>query len=179
MLKRSENQLKKIDLANSLVSIYDAKPWVFAFSYKGINVVEMTKLRADIRKNNGLMMVIKNKVNTIALKRTGQFEEFAKILSGQVAIVTSSDPIAMAKILYSFDKQEKIKFLGYSNGSSLKERNELQRLALLPSAEVLRAQLLATISSPLTNLVRLLQAPSGGLVRVLDTYSKQDGVLKS
>ena len=49
---------------------------------------------------------------------------------------------------------------------------ELRALADLPSKDALRAQIVGALQGPMSQLVTLLTAPQGELVRVLEARSK-------
>jgi len=59
------------------------------------------------------------------------------------------------------------------DGESLGAR-QVEQLATMPSRDELRAQLLALMNTPATNLVRLLQAPAQQMVQVLHARSQQE-----
>ena len=61
---------------------------------------------------------------------------------------------------------------GYLDGKVLSDK-ELKILSNLPSREVLIAQLLGTLQTPMVNLVSVLQAPMRDLVGVLDQIAKK------
>jgi large subunit ribosomal protein L10 len=98
------------------------------------------------------------------------------MLTGPVAIAFGfSDAVSVAKVLRDFAKEnEKLAIKGaVLDGESLGAK-QVEQLATMPSRDELRAQLLALMNTPATNLVRLLQAPAQQMVQVLHARSQQE-----
>ena len=88
-------------------------------------------------------------------------------------IISKDDPVAVAKTLHTFAKTNQALVIkaGYIEGRML-QPDGLKALAELPSREALRAQIVGTITGPLTQLMSLLQAPQRELVYVLSQRGK-------
>jgi large subunit ribosomal protein L10 len=87
---------------------------------------------------------------------------------------TRHDPVSVAKALQAFVKNNPALTIkvGVVEGKVL-EPSALKSLADLPSKEALRAQLVGALQGPMSQLVSLLTAVQGGLVRVIEARSKQ------
>ena len=123
--------------------------------YKGINVEDDTKLRAEMRKNNVEYAVIKNSLIRFAAKEVG-FDAFDEVLHGTTAVAISmTDPVAPAKI---------ISVIGV---------DEVKNLAELPSREVLIAKMLGSMQSPIAGFVNVLNGNLRGLAVALNAIAEQ------
>lgn len=128
--------------------------------YKGINVEDDTKLRAEMRKNNVEYTVIKNNLIRFAAKEVG-FDALDEVLHGTTAIAISMDDvIAPAKIIADYAKKDEKVFnikAGFVEGRVL-DANEVKQLAATPSREVLLAKMLGSLKGPITSLAIALNA---------------------
>ncbi|MBA3271201.1 MAG: 50S ribosomal protein L10, partial [Acidobacteria bacterium] len=87
-----------------LEGVFQGSDAAILIDYKGINVPQVTELRAQLRRVRASYKVIKNSLATRALKGT-DFEPFAPHFVGTTAIAfTEEDPVALAKTLTAFMK---------------------------------------------------------------------------
>ena len=122
------------------------------------------------------VFVSKNRLAQIALKELEQ-ENFANSITSQTAFIWSNeDAAAVSKSLVDFAKEIKGAVVqgGISDGAFL-SKEQVQRLAALPPREVLLAQLLQTILSPITQLAGVLNAKSRDLLSILKQLSEKKG----
>lgn len=128
--------------------------------YKGINVEDDTKLRAEMRKNNVEYTVIKNNLIRFAAKEVG-FDALDEVLHGTTAIAISMDDvIAPAKIIADYAKKDEKVFnikAGFVEGRVIGS-DEVKQLAATPSREVLLAKMLGSLKGPITSLAIALNA---------------------
>ena len=128
--------------------------------YKGINVEDDTKLRAEMRQNNVEYTVIKNNLIRFAAKEVG-FDALDDVLHGTTAIAISMDDvIAPAKIIADYAKKDEKVFnikAGFVEGRVI-DANEVKQLAATPSREVLLAKMLGSLKGPITSLAIALNA---------------------
>lgn len=126
--------------------------------YKGISVADDTKLRSDFRKNDVEYRVLKNRLVLRALSELniGGFEGH---LEGPTAIAFAyGDPLAAAKVVSENAKTVKAIEVkcGLMDGAYI-DAETVAKLAAIPSKEVLLAQLLGLLQSPLSGLARAIQ----------------------
>ncbi|MEW9124332.1 MAG: 50S ribosomal protein L10 [Thermotaleaceae bacterium] len=127
--------------------------------YRGLNVEEVTELRKKMREAGVEYKVYKNTMTRMAAQETG-FEALLGDLTGPNAIAFGyNDPVTPAKILSDFAKDHKKLELkaGLVEGQYCDEE-KIKAIANIPPREVLLAQFLGSIKSPLSNLAYLLQA---------------------
>lgn len=137
----------------------NAQSGVFV-DYKGISVEADTKLRAEMRKNNVEYSVVKNTLTRFAIKEIG-FDALDPILNGTTALALSmDDSILPSKLVGDFAKKNpkiyKIK-AGFVDGKVV-DAATIERMADLPSKDVLLAMVLGTMNAPIAALARAINA---------------------
>ena len=126
--------------------------------YRGVAVGSMTELRVKAREQDVTLRVFKNTLVRRAVAGT-PFEVVSDQLVGPLIYAFSEDAVAAAKVLADFAKTNPalaVK-LGVYDGKALDE-NGVKELASIPSKEVLLAQLLGLMQSPVSGLARVLAA---------------------
>lgn len=125
--------------------------------YRGISVLDDTKLRATLREAGCEYMVVKNSTITYALKEA-KIEGFDTTLEGPTAVVVGYDDyVAPAKAINDYAKNNdfyKIK-LGAMDGKVI-DVAEVKKLANLPSKDTLYAMLASALLGNIRNLAVVL-----------------------
>ena len=128
--------------------------------YKGINVEDDTKLRADMRKNNVDYKVIKNTLIRFAAKEAG-LEGLDAVLEGTTALAISADDvIAPAKVVAEYAKKDENIYnikAGFIDGKVVSVE-EIMQIANLPSKEILLGRLVGGLQGPIFGLALVLKA---------------------
>jgi len=142
--------------------------------YRGLTVADLNALRRELREVAGEYRVAKNTLVEIAIEGSPHLS-LKDLLAGQNGLVFGyGDAIGLAKIVTRYAR-ENGKFAikgGVTDGQFLAAAG-IEALALLPSREVLRAQLLGLLSRPAAQLVSILAAPAGRVARVLEARKTQ------
>lgn len=140
----------------------------------GLTVAQMNQLRAKMREAGAQFKVTKNRLAKIATKDTA-FENIADLLKGPTAIATSKDPVAVAKNLVDFAKNnDKLVIVGGAFGATKLDPKGVESLAKLPSLNELRAKIVGMLQTPATRIACVLQAPGGQVARVISAKSKKE-----
>lgn len=157
---------KKAVVAEVSESIANAQAAVLA-EYRGLTVAQMTDLRRKARESGVFLRVVKN---TLA-KRAVEGSDFACLqehLVGPLAFAASEDPVAVAKVLDTFAKENNAFVLkAGAMGGKVMSDAELKALAQLPSRDELLAKLLGTMQAPIQKFVQTLNEVPAGFVRTL------------
>ncbi|CAK7056588.1 50S ribosomal protein L10 [Saezia sanguinis] len=126
--------------------------------YRGVVVGDMTNLRAKAREQGVNLRVLKNTLVRRAVAGT-PFEAAADQMVGPLIYGFSEDAVAAAKVLADFAKDNAALVLkaGVYDGKAL-DVNGVKQLANIPTKEVLLAQLLGLMQSPISGLARVLAA---------------------
>lgn len=145
----AQKQAKVEELANELK---DAKVVLLA-DYRGINVSDVTSLRAELRKVNAEYKVIKNNIVKRALDANGE-SELDEALEGPVAIVIGKeDYLEPSKVIYNFTKTHDFyKIKGGIIEGKVMTAEEIITLAKLPSRQELLAKLAGALLGNITKL---------------------------
>jgi large subunit ribosomal protein L10 len=146
---------------------------LFLTDFTGLNVEEMTELRKNFRGKKVEYRVAKNSLIRLAVQQTG-FEGICDHLEGPTGLVFGYDDSTLpAKVLYDFKKKiEKPKIKVFWLEGKLFGEEELERLARLPSREILFGQILMSINSPIANLIGTLQGVLRNLIGLIDALQK-------
>ncbi|MEG1509226.1 MAG: 50S ribosomal protein L10 [Clostridia bacterium] len=127
--------------------------------YEGISVNDVTNLRAKFRQVDVEYKVLKNRLVNIALNELG-IHDFDNKLDGTTAYAFAyGDAVAAAKVVK--DMQPTIKVLDFKCGlvdGKFLNREEVIAFADIPSREVLVAQLLGMLLSPIRGLACAINA---------------------
>ena len=143
---------KKEEVSALAAKMKEAK-LVLLTDYRGINVADVTKLRADLRPTAVEYKVIKNNIIRRALEVNGE-SGLNELLEGPIAIVYGTgDYLEPAKIIYNFSKDNDFyKIKGGIIEGKVVPVEELITLAKLPSRETLIAQLAGALLGNISKL---------------------------
>ncbi len=147
---------KKAQVAVLIEKLKNAKSIVL-IDYKGLNVENDTKLRADMRAENVEYSVVKNTLLSLAFKEAG-YEELIPSLSGTTAMAIGEDEVAPARIAQKYAAKSKTIFnfkTGYIGGKFM-DADALQAIATLPSRETLIAQVAGSFNSIIASFARAI-----------------------
>ncbi|MDP1691809.1 MAG: 50S ribosomal protein L10 [Burkholderiaceae bacterium] len=126
--------------------------------YRGLTVEHMNKLRVDARAKGVYLHVLKNSLARRAVAGT-PFECAAEAMSGPLIYGFSQDAVAAAKVIADFAKgNDKLIVKGGAYAGKALDANGVKALAAIPSKEVLLAQLLGLMQSPISRIARVLAA---------------------
>ena len=128
--------------------------------YRGLTVAEVTELRAKLRAAGVDFKVLKNTLVKIAADNTG-VQGLDPYLEGPTAWAFSmQDPVSAAKVLIDFAKtHNKLVIKGGVIENKAFPADGVKALADLPPREVLLAQVLGAMQSPLVGMANVLQGP--------------------
>lgn len=149
----------------------------FLVDFKGMKVEQVTNLRKKLFPLKAEMKVVRNTLAKRALKAYPESEgAIASSFTGTNAVVFAyEDASALAKTLAEFSKEVELLQLktGVMDGKKL-DAAKINFLATLPGKDVLRAQFLAMLQTPGTQLARTLKEAPASLARVLAAKAKAE-----
>mgnify|MGYP001183539985 FL=1 len=146
---------------------------VVLVEYRGTQVGDMTHLRSKARGAGVYFRVLKNTLVRRAIAGT-PFAGLSEKMLGPLAYGISSDPVAAAKILHEFAKEnEHFVIRGGAMANLVMTSKDIANLARMPSREQLLAKLAGTMQAPISRLVRTLNEMPGKFVRTLAAIRDQ------
>ncbi|MBX9642716.1 MAG: 50S ribosomal protein L10 [Novosphingobium sp.] len=140
----------------------------------GMTVAQTTALRVKMREAGASFKVSKNSLAKLAIADT-DYAGIGDMLIGPVALATSVDPVAAAKVAVEFAKtNDKLEVVGGAMGAVLLDAEGIKALASMPSLDEMRAKLIGLIQAPATKLAQLATAPAAKLARVFGAYATKE-----
>ena len=148
--KQSDVEVLKEKFANAKL--------VILADYRGINVEDVTKMRAELRKDeNTEYLVAKNSTLRFAVKGT-EVEGISEHLEGPTAVLFSYDDyVGPSKVLYDYSNGKDFYNIkaGIMDGKVI-SAEEVIKIAKLPSREMLLTQLATVLLANIRNLAVVL-----------------------
>ena len=167
-MKRSEKEQLVTELTQKLTGAAA----LYYTDFSGLNVKRMTDLRRRLRKAGVEYVVIKN---TLALRAVNESGLVGERLRGPTGLVIGTDPVAAAKVLTDFARENDQK--PGIKGGMLEGRaigvDQVKQLATLPSREQMLAELAGGLQAPLAAFVGALNGLLYTFVGALDALRQQ------
>jgi large subunit ribosomal protein L10 len=175
-LEKAVNRSEKAEAIAELNQIFKDASLMVVTRQSGLTVQEVTDLRRKVRAAGASYKVAKNRLTLRALEGTA-FKALGPLFKGPTAIAYSKDPVAAAKVVSAFAKDnEKLSIVGGALGENTLDVAGVQALASLPSLDALRGKIIGLLQAPATKVAVVLQAPAGQVARVFSAYgAKADG----
>jgi large subunit ribosomal protein L10 len=169
---RSEKERVVAELADRLRS---AETLMVA-DYRGLSMPEIEELRTRLLEAGARFTVVKNTLTKLAAEAAGT-EQVLDLIDGPTAIAfleADGDPVAVAKVLNETARAHDVLVIrgGILEGNVVGDA-EIKRLATLPAADVLRAQVVGALTAPMATIVGVFSAPLRDFVGVLQARIDQ------
>jgi large subunit ribosomal protein L10 len=160
---------KKKEVIDEVADLLKSSKMTVVAKYKGTTVKALQELRRSANGSGTKVKVVKNRLVLKALKGNDALKDVdASQLQGMLLYAfNSEDEVAPAQSLNAFAKTNpNLEFVGaISAEGKFLSADEVKNLAGLPSRDDLIAQVVATLASPLNDVVSGL---SGNLHALLD-----------
>jgi len=146
--------------------------------YRGLSMKDIDSLRGQLLEHGARFTVVKNSLTRRAAEAAGA-DVVLTLLDGPTAIAfleADGDPVAVAKAFAESARTTKVLAVrgGMLEGRAI-TASEIEELAKLPAADVLRGQVLGAIASPLYAIVGLFTAPLQDLYGLIEARIEQLG----
>jgi large subunit ribosomal protein L10 len=130
---------------------------VFIISYAKLSSPDITALRQLLKSTKATLFVTKNTVARRALKGS-KLEDLVKFVEGPCGLIfAKEEPVDTSRVLFNFSKEkEQLVLRGGFLDEKILEKKDIETLARLPSKNVLRAQVVMALKSPISGLVIVL-----------------------
>src|SRR4051794_12850818 len=142
---------------------------VFAVDFRGISVPQAADVRTRVRDADASFRVVKNTLTERAADEAGA-EALKPLLEGPTALTFVRGDAAMAaKAIATFNRETQLLTFkgGLMEGEPL-DAEQIVAISRLPAREVLYAQLVGVVASPITGLARGLNALLSGVAIALN-----------
>jgi large subunit ribosomal protein L10 len=166
---------EKIDEVNELREIFKSDCGLIFTDHSGLKAEDAVRVRDRLIEINSYLKIIKNTLALIAAEDVFKDINIKEILKGPTSIVVSSkDIISAAKVISDFSEElDALKIKAGILENKLLSSEEMEKLAKLPSRELLLASLMISIKSPIIKLINILDSLTRGLVLVLDAIREK------
>jgi large subunit ribosomal protein L10 len=169
---------QKEQVVDELTQRLKAAETLLVADYRGLTMPQIDELRTRLIESGARFTVVKNTLTRRAAEAAGA-EALLTLLDGPSAIAfleADGDMVAAAKALADSARETNVLEIrgGIMQGRAV-TAEEVETLAKLPPADVLRGQVLGAIVAPLTSLAGLLNAPLQNLVGLIDARIEQLG----
>jgi large subunit ribosomal protein L10 len=162
----SNLEQKQAVVAEISAKVAEAQAIVVAEN-RGLEVGDVTRLRAEARKQGVYLRVLKNTLARRAVAGT-PFEGLSQHMVGPLFYGISTDPVAAAKVLNDFAKtNDKLVVKAGAMANYVMDAGGVKALATMPSREELLSRLLGTMQAPIAQFVRTLNEVPSKFVRAL------------
>ncbi|MDB5691001.1 MAG: ribosomal protein [Alphaproteobacteria bacterium] len=168
------DRAQKAGLVAELKQVFNETSVVVVTRNLGMTVAQSTALRIKMRDAGASFKVSKNTLALIALEGT-TYAPLSDLLTGPVALATSADPVAAAKVAVDFARtNDRFEIVGGAMGDTLLDVSGVKALAELPSLDELRARIVGLIQAPATKIARTISEPGAMLARVIGAYAAKE-----
>jgi large subunit ribosomal protein L10 len=149
---------------------------VFAVDFRGISVPQAAELRTRLRDADATFRVVKNTLTERAADEADA-EALKALLEGPTALTfVRGDAATAAKAISGFARgTDTLAFKGGLLGGEALDADQVVAISRLPARDVLFGQLVGVVASPITGVVRTLNALIGGLASQLGQIAEQRG----
>jgi large subunit ribosomal protein L10 len=147
---------------------------VYAVDYRGISVPQAAELREKLREADTRFRVVKNTLTERAADQAGA-EPLKALLEGPTALAfVRGDAAAAAKAIADYARTtDLLPFKGGILDGETLDPEQIRSISRLPSRDVLYGQLVGVVASPISGLVRTLNALISGLAIQLGAIQEQ------
>jgi large subunit ribosomal protein L10 len=162
------NKLEKKEYIENLDKMSKEYSALFVTSFTKMSVKEMIDFRTEIRNNEGVTKVSKNNIVKIFLDNDEKKKPLSEFLSQQKLLIFTNNPVGTAKVCKKFEKDlKKLSAEAAFFDNQLYSKEDIAKVATLPSLDEIRGKIVGLINAPASKLVRLLQRPDQDIISIL------------
>ena len=163
------NRLEKKEYLETLDTLSEKYSGLFVASFNAMTVKDMISFRTEIRANEGVAKISKNNIVKIFLEKNEDKKSMAKSLTQQKLLIFTNNPVGTAKVCRKFEKDSKklsaeVAFFD----KTLYSKDDIAKVATLPSLDEIRGKIVGLISAPASKLVRVLLRPDQDIISILN-----------
>lgn len=167
-----KDKIKKVE---DIKDIFEQGKSIIFTDHSGLKAENTYSIRIKLSEADSTLRIIKNTLAIMAAKQVYDDIDLETVFKGPTSmIVCGEDMVSAAKLAKGFAKEfETFKIKAGIMEGKLYDGSSVEKLATLPSREILLAQLLGLFNNPLTRLVTSLSGVPRNLVLALEGVRKQ------
>ena len=171
------NREQKKAVIKELGDNFLASQALFLVGYKGLSVFQMQSLRRELVENGASLRVAKARLMKRAVEGSEGLDQLAPFMKDQIGVIFSQgEPPVVAKVMHTFSKNnEDLKLIAGLLEGKVLDKKSIERIALLPTKDVLLTQVCIALNAPITQIVSLLNASMVQLAVVLKQIGEKKG----
>lgn len=156
---------------NNLMNVISLNNFIVLVNFNCLAADDSINLRNEVKSTGGNFLVVKNSLARIAVAQSGKFNLLLDKFIGPVAVIYSSDMVAVIKILVNFvnDNHERVSIICAANFDRLLTRDDIVALSKLPSLDEIRAKIMRLILMVPNRLAYLLNSSANRIFRILSS----------
>ena len=163
------NKMQKKQYLETLGELSSKYSGLFVASFNRMTVKDMISFRTEIRANEGVTKISKNNIVKIFLGQSDDKKLMAESLTQQKLLIFTNNPVGTAKVCKKFEKDSKklsaeVAFFD----KTLYQKDDIAKVATLPSLDEIRGKIVGLINAPASKLVRLLLRPDQDIISILN-----------
>ncbi len=149
---------------------------VFLVNYAKISGPDFNSLRQTLRNKNASLFVVKNSVARRVFQ-SSKLESLLKAIEGPCGLVfVKEEPVEASRVLCDFARDhEPFRIKGGFLKDRILQKYDVEALAKLPSRQVLKAQVVMVLNSPILRLAIVLNNILRQLVCCLEQIKNKKG----
>jgi large subunit ribosomal protein L10 len=153
------NREQKAVVIDSIKNGFAQSEASFVVGYKGLTVKQLQALRKELRTQKGSFKIAKGRLVKLAVKDLPGVNELSPYFKEQVGVVFADDQVpAVAKVIYDFAKaNNNFKLVAGFFDARILPSKDIERIATLPSREVLLSQICYMLNMQIARLLWTLQ----------------------
>tara|TARA_B100000674_G_scaffold342514_1_gene286452 strand:- start:34 stop:540 length:507 start_codon:yes stop_codon:yes gene_type:complete len=141
---------------------------LFVASFSQMSVKEMIDFRTEIRNNSGVTKISKNNIVKIFINKSEEKKQISDFLNQQKLLIFTNNPVGTSKVCMKFEKNlKKLSAEVAFFDNKLYSKEDIAKVATLPSLEEIRGKIVGLINAPASKIVRLLQRPDQDIISIL------------
>ena len=171
---KSARKIKEEKVESFASKVAKAKTITFT-NYHGLTANQLAQLRNKIKQSGGEFLVEKNSLIKLALTRNKLRAPNGQLTGPTAATMAYSDEITPIKEIAQSNKELGFPIFKFGFfGTDLLNESNLNQLAQIPQKDILQANLVGSLASPIIGFMSVLSANLRNLVSVLDQAAKKE-----
>lgn len=164
---------QKVEILENLRENFKTSKIIVFVNFHGLSVVSASKLRSMFKEIDAKYLVAKKTLIKKVLEENG-YTDTQPDLEGEIGLAFANEEVSieMTKKLNDFAQENNIKLIGGVFENKYIDADTVVVFANIPSREVLLAQLVYMLNSPIKGMAVTLNGVVGNFVNVLDEIKK-------